>query len=228
MKAKILFLLLSISLIGFSQDLKKTDSLRTRVFSFSPMTPKLGIVNGFVLGVGHYDGPRLKMQKINGFNLEASPISLALISFGINIPFEGLVVGLNDSTLQSSAYSNSDDPSILVINGLNISSGGFMSGADVHGVNISVLTHINKMNGLSINASVIGTNKFNGLCISGIANVSNYGNGAQIAFSNVSRNHNGIQIGLFNYSKNLRGMQFGLWNTNGKRKLPFLNWQFRN
>lgn len=228
MKIKILFLLLSISLIGFSQDLKKTDSLRTRVFSFSPMTPKIGKVNGFVLGVGHYDGQRLKMQKINGFNLEASPISLALISFGINIPFEGLVVGLNDSTLQSSSYSNSDEPTILIINGVNISSGGFMSGAEVNGVNISVLTYVNKMNGLSINGSVIGTNKFSGLCVSSIANVSNYGNGVQIAFSNVSRNHNGIQIGLFNYSKNLRGMQFGFWNTNGKRKLPFLNWQFRN
>lgn len=217
-----------ISLIGFSQDVKKTDSLRVRVFSFSPMTPKLGKVNGFVLGVGHYDGPRLKMQKINGFNLEASPISLVLISFGINIPFEGLVVGLNDSTLQSTSITDSDDPTILIVNGLNISSGGFMSGAEVNGLNISVLTHINKMNGLSINGSIIGTNKFSGLCISSIANVSNYGNGLQIAISNVSRNHKGVQIGLFNYSKNFRGIQIGLWNTNGKRKLPFVNWQFKN
>lgn len=226
MRTRILFLLIFISLTGFSQVVSKTDSLRIRVFSFSPMTPKLGTVNGFVLGVGHYDGPRIKMQHINGFNLEASPISLALISFGLNIPFDGLVVGINDGTLKNS-ITNSAEPAILIIKGLNISSGGFMSGAEVYGVNISVLTYINKMSGLSVNGSVIGTNKFNGVCISGIANVSEYGNGLQVAVSNVSRNHNGIQIGLFNYSKDLRGIQFGLWNTNGKRKLPFINWQFR-
>ncbi len=217
-----------VTLKGFSQNMIIKDSLRTRVFSFSPMSFKLGRVNGFVIGVGHYNGPRLKKQKINGFNLEASPISLALISFGINIPFEGLVVGLNDNTLQKTSITDSNDPTILVINGLNFSSGGFMSGAEVNGVNISVLTHINKMNGLSINGSVIGTNEFNGVCISAIANVSNYGNGLQIAISNVSRHHNGVQIGLFNYSKKLRGFQFGLWNTNDKRKLPFINWQFKN
>ncbi len=228
MKARLVLLLMLITLKGFSQDRIKKDSLRTRVFSFSPITPKLWKVNGFVFGVGHYDGPRLKTQKINGFNLEVSPISLALITFGINIPFEGLVVGLNDNTLQKTSITESNDPTILVVNGLNISSGGFMSGAEVNGVNISVLTHINKMNGLSINGSVIGTNKFNGVCISGIANVSNYGNGLQIAISNVSRHHNGVQIGLFNYSRNLKGLQFGLWNTNGKRKLPFINWQFKN
>ncbi len=217
-----------ISIKAFSQIEICTDSLKTKHFSFSPMSPKVGLVNGFVFGVGHYDGPRIKMQKINGINLEVSPISIALISFGINIPIEGLVVGINDGTLQNSPYSILDENTILKINGLNISSGGFMFGAEVNGINISILTKINKMNGLSINGSVIGTNKFNGVCISGIANISDYGNGLQIAISNVSRNDNGIQIGLFNYSKNLRGFQFGLWNTNGKRKLPFINWQFKN
>lgn len=227
MRTSFLFFLMCISLSVFSQEFKATDSLRTSFFSFSPMSPKIGIVNGFVFGVGHYDGPRIKKQKINGFNLEASPLSLALISFGITIPIEGLIGGLNDSTLQNCSIVDADAPTILEINGLNISSGGFMNGANVNGVNISVLTHINNMNGLSINGSVIGTNAFNGVCVSGIANVSNYGNGLQIAVSNVSRNHNGVQIGLFNYSNNLRGFQFGLWNTNGKRKLPFINWQFK-
>lgn len=227
MRTRFLSFLMSISLTGFSQEFKITDSLKTSVFSFSPMSPKIGVVNGFVLGVGHYDGPRIKKQKINGFNLEASPLSLALVSFGITIPIEGVVVGINDGTLKNYAIVDTDEPTILEINGLNISSGGFMNGANVNGVNVSVLTHINKMNGLSINGSVIGTNALNGVCISGIANISNFGNGLQIAISNVSRNHKGIQIGLFNYSNNLRGFQFGLWNTNGKRKLPFFNWQFK-
>ena len=228
MKTKYLFFITLLSLNVFSQGDISKDSLKTRVFSFSPMSPKVGLVNGFVFGVGHYDGPRIKMQKINGFNLEVSPISLALISFGINIPIEGLIIGLNDKALQNSPYSKLDNPTILLINGLNISTGGFINGAEINGVNISIFTKINKLNGLSINGSVIGTNKFNGLSIAGIANISEYGNGMQIAVSNVSRNFNGVQIGLFNYSKNMRGFQFGLWNTNGKRKLPFINWQFKN
>ena len=228
MKTKNLLIIILITLNCFSHEKIINDSLRTRIFSFSPMRPELGKVNGFVIGVGHYDGPRIKMQKINGFNLEVSPLSIALVTFGINIPFEGLFVGVKDGTLQQSSFSNFDEPTILIINGLNISTGGFMNGAEVNGVNISILTHINKMNGLSINGSVIGTHKFNGVCIAGIANISDYGNGLQIAVSNVSRKYNGVQIGLFNYSKNLRGLQFGLWNTNAKRKLPFINWQFKS
>jgi hypothetical protein len=227
MKATYLFFIVLFNLTVFSQNSVATDALKTRLFTMSPMASKVGLVNGFVVGVGHYDGPRIKFQKINGFNLEASPLGIALISFGINIPFEGLFVGINDGTLGGTAFSQLDKATILKINGLNISSGGFMVGTEVDGVNISVLTAINKMNGLSINACVIGTNNFNGICISGIANVSERGNGLQIAISNVSRNHKGIQVGLFNHSKNLRGLQFGLWNTNGKRKLPLINWQFK-
>jgi hypothetical protein len=227
MKAIYLFLALCITSNVISQDSIETDSLKTRIFSLSPLSPKVGLVNGFVVGVGHYDGPRIKYQKINGFNLEASPLGLALVTFGINIPFEGLFVGINDGTLMKTGFYKLENVTILKVNGLNISAGGFMEGAEVSGVNISVLTAINKMDGLSINASVLGTKSFNGVCISGIANVTDYGNGVQLAISNVSRNHKGIQIGLFNHSKNLRGLQFGLWNTNGKRRLPILNWQFK-
>lgn len=228
MKKYILFLCLFSFYITFSQDFIGTSSLKKRNFSFSPMSPKLGLVNGFVFGVGHFDGPKIKMQQINGLNLEASPLCLALVSFGLNIPFEGLVVGINDKTLHRTSFKGTSEPTILVINGLNISTGGFMAGAEVNGINISVLTAINNMNGLSVNASVIGTETFNGVCIAGIANISENGNGLQIAISNVSRTHNGVQIGLFNYSKKLRGVQIGLWNTNGKRKLPFINWQLKD
>ncbi|KAB1156680.1 LA_2272 family surface repeat-containing protein [Flavobacterium luteum] len=228
MKNFIVLVLVLVSIKSFGQDALQSTPLKTRVFSLSPMSPKVGKVNGFVFGVGHYDGPRIKQQTINGVNLEASPLSLALISFGINIPFEGIFAGVNDKLLKNTFLSDLNEQTMFKVNGLNISSGGFMSNASVNGVNISILTGINELNGLSINGSVIGTRKFNGVCISGIANITDYGNGVQIALSNVSRNHYGVQIGLFNNSKNLRGMQFGLWNTNGKRKLPFLNWQFKS
>ena len=208
-----------------SDKVSRNDSIK--IFSLSPISRRVNRVNGFTLGFGHYENQRIKMQKVNGLNLEASPLGLALISFAINVPFEGLFVGINDGVISNTAFIDDDLPTVIKINGLNISSGGFMCGAEVNGLNISVFSRINKMNGLSINGSVLGSKKFNGVCISGIANVTEYGNGLQLAVSNVSRNHRGIQIGLFNHSKNIRGVQFGLWNTNGKRKLPILNWQFK-
>ncbi|MGX7666509.1 LA_2272 family surface repeat-containing protein [Flavobacterium pedocola] len=206
-----------------SEKVTRNDSIK--IFSLSPISRRVNRVNGFALGVGHYENEKIKFQKVNGLNIEASPISLALISVGLNIPFEGLVVGINDNSISNTAYMDDDYPTYIQINGLNISSGGFMGGAKMNGLNISVLTAMNQMNGLSLNASLISTKKFNGLSIAGIANISDHGNGIQIAPSNVCRNHRGIQIGLFNHSKNLRGIQIGLWNTNGKRKLPFFNWQ---
>jgi hypothetical protein len=38
----------------------------------------------------------------------------------------------------------------------------------------------------------------------------------------------GVQIGLINRSKKLKGFQIGLWNINQKRKLPLINWNFKN
>jgi hypothetical protein len=172
------------------------------------MAPKVGLVNGFVVGVGHYDVPRINFQRINGFNLEASPLRLVIGTFAPNVLVKGFIIGINGETLGGTGFSRLGNPTILKINGLNISSGGFMAGAEVDRVNISVLTAINKMNGISINANVIGTNNFNGICISGIANVSQRGNGHQIAISNGSRNNKDIQVGLFNHFKNLRARQF--------------------
>lgn len=209
-----------------SDEISRNDSIK--IFSLSPISRKVNRVNGFVLGVGHYENTNIKFQKINGLNLEVSPTSIALVTFALNVPFEGLFVGINDGLLSNTAFLDDDFPTIVRVNGLNLSTGGFMCGAEVNGLNVSVFSRINEMNGFSVNGAVLGTKRFNGLCISGIANITDYGNGIQMAVSNVSRNHNGVQIGLFNHSKNLRGIQFGLWNTNGKRKLPFMNWQFKS
>lgn len=205
-------------------DLRK-DSIR--YFSFSPIYRKNARVDGLAFGVGHFENCRIKQQTVNGLNLEVSPMALALIPL-LHVPIEGLFVGINDKQINNVAFFDYDYETYIKINGLNISSGGFMGGAQVNGLNISVFSGMNEMNGISINATLLGTKSFNGISISGIANITDKGRGVQIAISNVSRNHKGIQIGLFNHSKNLRGFQFGLWNTNGKRKLPFINWQFKS
>lgn len=202
----------------------RNDSIK--IFSLSPISRRVNKVNGFALGVGHYENHNIKLQTINGLNIEASPLSLALFTVSINVPFESVFVGINDNVISNVAFFDDSSCTYIKINGLNISSGGFMGGAEMRGLNISIISGMNTMNGFSI-GGILHTEKFSGLSISGLANVSESGNGIQIGSSNVSRRHNGIQIGLFNYSKDLRGMQFGLWNTNGKRKLPLLNWQFK-
>ncbi|MEO7979212.1 hypothetical protein [Flavobacterium sp.] len=154
-------------------------------------------------------------------NIETSPLSLALFTFALNVPFESVFVGINDNVISNTAFFDDQEKTYIKINGLNVSSGGFIGGAEMRGVNISVFSGMNKMNGFSI-GGILNAKSFAGVSISGLVNLSDSGNGVQIGISNVSRRHNGIQIGLFNNSKDLRGMQFGLWNTNKKRKLLFL------
>ncbi len=206
-------------------NVKRNDTIK--IFSLSPIHRRVKRVDGMALGVGHYENERIEFQQVNGFNIEASPLPLALMTFALNAPFELLVVGINDNSVSNVAFMDEEVDTYIKVNGINLSSGGFMGGAQMNGLNISTITAMNAMNGFSFSAVANGSKKFNGINVAGIANVSYEGNGLQVAVSNVSRKHRGIQIGLFNNSKNLRGFQFGLWNTNGKRKLPFINWQFK-
>lgn len=202
----------------------RNDSVK--IFSLSPISKRVNKVNGFALGVGHYENQKIKLQEVNGLNIEASPLSVALFTYCLNVPFEAIFVGINDNAISNVAFFDDFQQTYIKMNGLNLSSGGFMGGAELRGINISIFSGMNIMNGFSI-GGILNAKSFSGVSISGLANLSDRGNGVQIGMSNVSRKHNGIQIGLFNNSKDLRGMQFGLWNTNGKRKLPILNWQFK-
>ncbi|MEN2414129.1 LA_2272 family surface repeat-containing protein [Flavobacterium mesophilum] len=203
----------------------RNDSIK--IFSLSPISKRVNKVNGFVLGVGHYENQNIKLQTVNGLNVEASPLSLVLFTYCINVPFESIFVGINDNAISNVAFFDDLRKTYIKINGVNLSSGGFMGGAEFRGINVSIISAMNKMNGFSV-GGILNTKSFAGVSISGLANLSDFGSGIQIGVSNVSRRHNGVQIGLFNNSKNLRGMQFGLWNTNGKRRLPFVNWQFKS
>lgn len=204
---------------------RENDS--TRIFSLSPIHSRVKTVSGLALGVGHFESHKIDCQTVNGLNLEASPISLLLATFAINVPFEAVVSGIDGDYLTGAAFLEEETKPYIKVNGLNLSSGGFMGGAEMSGLNICVFTGINIMSGVSISGAVQGVHDFKGVCIAGLANLTENGNGMQIGVSNVSRNHKGVQLGLFNHSRNLRGFQFGLWNTNGKRKLPLVNWQFK-
>lgn len=102
--------------------------------------------------------------------------------------------------------------------------------AKIHGVNISVVNTFSEMRikGFNLTGLITVVDEIHGISISGINNFSYIMNGVSIAgIRNRATMAKGVQIGLFNKSTDLRGFQFGLWNINGKRSLPFINWQFK-
>ena len=100
----------------------------------------------------------------------------------------------------------------------------------INGINISLTNTINevKLRGINITGVITIGDEIDGVTISGISNFAYKMNGVSIAIlHNRATVAKGIQIGLRNKSTDMRGIQIGLWNTNGRRSLPFINWQFK-
>lgn len=231
MKVSLIILLLFFS-ISFAQEKKEVVlQTETKIFSFSPLHSKVKQVNGLVMGVGHYQNSKIKHQTINGLNIDViHPAPVLLMSFGLHMPFQFLVLGLTHDEIlvdYGALEPTSHEGNQLTMNGLNLSVGGFMNETNFNGLNISAFSATNKCNGVSIAPVFNGSVVSNGLQIGSLANYSARGNGVQIGISNVSDDLHGIQIGLFNKTENQRGIQLGLWNRNAKRSLPFINWQFK-
>ena len=230
MKNRILLIAIFFSVFGFSQDSLKVANLRTQIFSLSPITKKVDKVNGLVFGVGHFENSNIKTQTVNGINLEANPIGLLsplIIFMSLAERFE--IKKVFDQRSQTQ----------IIVNGLNITTVGFMStNAEMNGLNISTLTITKAQNGLSFSLLANANIKTNGLTIAGLYNYNEKLNGLSIALINKSIDFNGMQIGLYNncnhqmtgiqlglvnISNKTRGLQIGLLNRNKKRTLPFIN-----
>ena len=165
----------------------------------------------------------------------------------------GLALGLHAENIKNTIYNEKDS---LIINGINLEINPFallsiaesdLSGpysdsiefynqhlkkeieTTVNGGNFSAITMINeaKINGLNISGLITVVDEINGLSISGLSNFAYKFNGLSIGLHNKATSAKGLQIGLINKSENLRGFQIGLWNKNGRKSLPFINWQFR-
>ena len=222
-----------IFLIGVTWNLQSQTlevKRKATFFSLSPIHSKVEQVNGLVMGVGHYDNKKIKRQMINGLNIDViHPAPLLFLSFGLDIPFQSALLGItyDGSTGIHLVDDIGTDQSWLTMNGLNLSVGGFYSGTNFNGLNISLFAALNKMNGLSMSPVFNAAGISNGLQLSVLSNYTYKGNGLQLAVSNVADQFHGVQIGLFNNSSNQRGVQIGLWNKNEKRSLPFINWQFK-
>lgn len=229
----ILGLMFLLSIKGFAQDTKTasvTPEIKThnQIFSLSPIATNVSKVNGLAFGVGHYENSMVKTQTVNGFNVELSPI-------GLLSPF--LAIGLFE---RDEAYLFREDTQTasIKINGINISSGGFLDDSQVNGANFSVFTTMDKMNGFSASAIVLCSRDINGVSLAGFANFSKNTHGLTVALINrtfnlkgiqlgcynrTTQTMTGVQIGLINISNQCSGLQIGLLNINKKRALPFIN-----
>lgn len=164
-------------------------------------------INGLSLGL--FNSPPEYKQTINGINVE-------LIGAGALLPF----VFMDDQQGYSKRISD-----YLKNNGLTL--GLTLYSGKVNGVSVSGLINgTNYLNGFSfstLNCNIYGANGI----MAGVYNYSDHIMGMQAGFWNKSNFQTGVQIGLINIADELKGFQFGLWNKNGKRSLPFINWQFK-
>lgn len=216
MKKLLLILLMLTAFNGLAQ-----DTLRTQVFSLTPLAIKTDKVNGFAFGLGHlWNNVQEKRITVNGLNVELNPA----------LPFALLF-------MDPSRAGNEDQ--YVTINGLHLSTFGIMSNGRINGVGISGFNvGLESVNGLTVNALYNFSAKMNGVHISGLANSATHTSGMQLAFYNKSFviyglqaglfNEAvavyGLQIGVFNKAAKVRGLQVGFWNINEKRSMPFINW----
>lgn len=218
-----------VTIKSFGQDSIVEKKCHSQIFSLSPISKKVDKVNGLVFGVGHFENSNIKSQTVNGINLELNPIGLLspiVFIFSFDEKFEA-------KNLMEDFESNK-----ILVNGLNISTGGFTSNAFMNGLNISILTKINQMNGVSVSGLIMANKNTNGISISGYINYNEKLNGLSIALINKSIDFNGMQIGLYNNCNNqmtgiqiglvnisnkTKGLQIGLLNRNKKRTLPIIN-----
>jgi hypothetical protein len=210
------------------------DSLRTQIFSLSPISKKVGQVNGVVLGLGlEYD------TKINGLNIEVHP-------------FTPLAFLLVDPDKKDFKWLEKNTPKN--INGFNVSMGNWEHYNNYNGLSLSLMHFYVESRGLYINGFYSSGKTNKGIVLTGLGNFIDNGDGLffavggnhiqilngisiglfnhsiamkglQIGLSNkINISSKGLQIGIINTNKSGKGFQLGLWNINEKRTLPFINW----
>ena len=205
------FFLIMLTIKCYSQDTVVYKPTHTQIFSLSPMSKKVNKVNGLVFGVGYFDNTFITKQTVNGVNLEANPI-------GLFAPFLFL---LATDDKRNIFLTDCTDQEKIIVNGLNISSCGFLIDAKMNGLNLSVVTRMNSVNGMSISL-LSGVGVLNGLQM-GLWNDAAMIHGAQIGLYNHCDAALGFQFGIINISNKTKGLQIGLLNINKKRALPFIN-----
>jgi len=204
MKTRILFaaVLLFNSLV-YASDSLKADSLKPRFIAASP-SKNVRNVNGILFK--YYDEEdHFKPKKVNGLGMGFNFLGIflpPLMLFNLQLP------GNDDYVMVPCEKMNT-------INGLQLSLIN-MEPTVTNGLEVNVSSNINTY-------AVT-----NGVSVSPFFNLHHEMKGVSAApLANIGHKCRGLQIGLYNKCEDFRGIQIGGWNENGKRKLPFINWNFK-
>jgi hypothetical protein len=176
-----------------------------------------------------------KVEEINGIALSFGLVTENNKNSAINLRDSLLIRGLN---VQVNPLSALLIPYFLlnpILDGEHPDSSSYYEQhrhqwrTKIHGINLGVNTLESvRIAGLNFTGAITRVEEVHGISVSGISNFAYVMNGLSVsAIRNRATRANGLQIGLYNRAASLRGIQIGLWNVNAKRRLPFLNWQFR-
>ena len=171
------------------------------VLGLYPSSSCTATIHGIALGFAEWKTECT--ANVNGLRVE-------LIGMGFGMGFYGSLP--KDGQLFDCESPNFDCGQI---NGLNLSLTGTLAPYRIDGVSIGGIAQLSQ--------------ECNGMMVSGFGNFTSRMRGLQLSlFENWAGEGRGVQISLLrNKALDMRGIQIGLWNTNGKRSLPFINWQFR-
>lgn len=210
MKIKLLMMtgLFAGSVIS-AQDSLHTISDRPKIIGFSP-SKETKNVNGML--IKYYDeiDQEIKPKKVNG-------VGLGFNGLGIFFPVLFLV---NITSIDNWGINDiGSDPLPDKMNKIN-------------GMQLSIVNmEPTVTNGLelSLSSNISAPSVTNGVALSPLYNFHHTTKGVAISpLANVSQKCRGVQVALINVCKDSRGIQIGFWNENEKRKLPLINWNFKN
>lgn len=210
MKTNLLSILaLLMSCLLFSQDSLANISDKAKVFGFSP-SKKTKNINGILLKYYDEIDNEIVPKKVNG-------IGLGFNGLGIFIPFLMLVnIGSIDNWDFPIHSPETVPDKMNKINGLQLSI-------------INMEPTVTNGLELSFSSNIGAPAVINGVSISPLYNIHHTSNGFVISpIANISQKCRGVQIALYNSCKDVKGIQIGFWNENQKRKLPFINWNFKS
>ena len=204
--AVIVMLLCSLNILAQKDTIGTADTITQ---------PKKKVRNG----IGFI--PNSRTKKINGLAIGAVLSSYDTITInGLNVEILGGFVGSQNFIDKKTNFKDTTGNNkgfykkyVQQINGITIATIAGVNNAQINGITLSSFYNL--------------ANEVNGISAAFLSNGNLFFNGVELAiFANQASRGRGLQIGLFNTCYDLRGIQIGLWNKNGKRSLPFINWQF--
>ncbi|KFF18109.1 hypothetical protein [Chryseobacterium sp. JM1] len=210
MKTKFLMMIsFFIVCIINAQDSLNNNLNKPKLIAFSPSKATKN-VNGVL--IKYYDeiDQEIKPKKVNG-------VGLGFNGLGIFFPVLFLV---NITSIDNWGIKDiSSDPLPDKMNKIN-------------GMQLSIVNmEPTVTNGLelSLSSNISAPSVTNGMAVSPLYNFHHTTKGVVISpLANVSQKCRGVQVALINVCKDSRGIQIGFWNENEKRKLPLINWNFKN